>query len=107
MEDKNLWEILVPRFSNKGLEYEIDYHREWDKKVREIAGGVTILRTARGHWISPDGRVFAEEMIPVRVYCNEPAIDDIVQLTLEYYDQEAVFAYQVSSNVKLVHRKRA
>jgi len=107
MEEKNLWEILVPRCSNQGLEYELDYHREWDNRVREIAGGVTILRTARGQWTNPEGKVFAEEMIPVRIYCDEPSIDRVIQLTLDYYEQEAVLAYKVSSEVKLVHRKKS
>jgi len=106
MEDKNVWRIFVPRFSNQGLEYQIDYHREWDKRVRDIAGGVTILRTARGQWVNPEGAVFAEEMIPVEIYCDEPSIDSIIQLTMDYYDQEAIFAYKASFDVKLVHRKR-
>ena len=101
---KKLWEILVPRKSNEGVEFAVEYHQEWDKKVREIAGGVTILRTAKGQWINPEGRAFIEEMIPVRVYCLEGEIEKIIDYTLVYYDQEAVFAYEISSNVKVRHR---
>lgn len=100
-----LWEILVPRFSNEGIEYTIEYHREWDETVRDIAGGITILKTGKGHWINPEGKTFIEEMIPVRIYCSEENIETIMQHTLEYYYQEAVFAYEVSSNVKVLHRK--
>jgi hypothetical protein len=101
-----LWEILVPRCSNDGKEYDIEHHRVWDEKVRDIAGGITILRTARGQWFNPEKRLFVEEMIPVRIYCNEKSIDKIIDYTLQYYDQEAVLAYEVSSNVKIRHRKQ-
>jgi len=66
MKKKTLWELLVPRYSNGGKEYPVKYHQEWDEKVRVIAGGITILKTARGHWINSEGKVFIEEMIPVR-----------------------------------------
>ena len=102
---QKLWEILIPRYSNEVVEYSVEYHHSWDKYVREIAGGVTILRTAKGHWVNPEGRVFQEEMIPVRVYCSEEELDRIIDHTLEYYAQEAVFAYEVSSNVKVRTRK--
>ena len=101
---EQLWEILVPRCSNDGLEYELAYHRQWDDRVREIAGGLTILRTAKGHWVNPAGVTFVEEMIPVRIYCSEGNIEKIIDMTLDHYDQEAVLAYEISRNVKLVHR---
>ncbi|MGV8168483.1 MAG: hypothetical protein ACP5N3_00335 [Candidatus Nanoarchaeia archaeon] len=104
--DEELWEILVPRCSNEGLEYNLDYHHKWDEQVRGLAGGVTILRTAKGHWVNPQGQVFVEEMIPVRIYCNRETIDRIQDMTLEYYNQEAVFAYRVSSEVIVKHRNR-
>jgi len=105
MTGKKLWEILVPRYSNDGIEYSIEYHQSWDKKVREIAGGITILRSAKGHWVNSKGKVFIEEMFPVRIYCSEKDIEKISNYTLEYYEQEAVFAYLVSSNVKITQRK--
>ena len=39
MGDKILWEILVPEYSNEGTQYPLEHHREWDGRVREIAGG--------------------------------------------------------------------
>jgi hypothetical protein len=83
----------------------VDYHHKWDETVREISGGITVLRTAKGHWVSPVGKVFVEEMIPVRIYCSESQIEKIIDHTLKYYDQEAVLAYELSSNVKLRHRE--
>jgi len=99
-----LWEILVPKCDNSGNEFSLEYHQEWDRFVREESGGLTIMRSAQGQWISPDGQMFREKMIPVRIFCNEEGIDKIIQYTLEYYDQEAVLAYEISGNVKLRHR---
>ena len=99
-----LWEILVPRFSNEGLEYTLEHHKEWDNYVRQISNGITILRTAKGQWISPDGQLCAEEMIPVRIFCKDSDIEQIVDHTILYYDQEAVFSYEISSNVILRYR---
>ena len=53
----------------------------------------------------PDEILFIDKMIPVRIYCTEFEIDKIIQLTLNHYDQEAVLAYEISSNVKLIKRK--
>ena len=98
---KTLWEVLVPRFSNEKKEFSVEHHRQWDEKVRVIAGGVTILRTAKGHWVNPEGKAFVEEMIPVRVYCTEEQVENIMDYTLVHYSQKAVFAYEVSTRVKI------
>ena len=86
------------------MNIQLDHHKEWDAMVREIGGGLTILRTAKGEWLNDEGRLFFDRMIPVRIYCSEPDIDRIIELTSSHYHQEAVLAYQVSTNVKLVHR---
>ncbi len=104
-QDKTLWEILVPANSNDGLEFNLDYHKQWDEQVRNISGGLTILKSAKGQWLDPDGELFFDKMIPVRIYCSEPDIDAIIGLTMKHYSQKAVLAYQVSSYVKLVHDK--
>ena len=106
MKEKNklLWEILVPKFSNDKRRYSISYHKEWDRKVQKISGGLTILRTAKGRWINPDKKLFSEEMIPVRVFCPEKEIDKIMKFTLEHYNQEEVFCYLVSEKVKILKR---
>lgn len=101
---KALWEILVPEESNDGIAYPVEYHREWDEKVRNVAGGLTILRTAKGQWVSPDGKLFKEMMIPVRIACTEDEIEKIMDLTIEHYDQEQVMAIKVADQVKF--RKR-
>jgi hypothetical protein len=98
-----LWEILVPTQNNLGKPYRTRYHRVWDSKVRAISGGLTILPVVKGQWLDPNGVLFAERMIPVRIIATENQIDKIIQLTLKYYQQIAVLAYKISSDVKLIY----
>src|SRR3989338_2226118 len=106
MQNKSLWEIFVPAHSNDGKEYPMEHHYSWDAKVRGISGGLTILKTAKGQWTSPDGKIFFDKMIPVRIFCTEEEIDKIIQLSIDHYGQEAVLAYEVSDNVKFVYKNK-
>jgi hypothetical protein len=103
---KLLFEILVPNIWNDGRTISLDHHHEWDRKVRDICGGLTIFKKTKGYWVNPnDHAVFREEMIPVRVACTYTELDTILKLTLEHYaDQKAVFAYLVSDEVIVVSR---
>ncbi|HIH11374.1 TPA: hypothetical protein HA241_04245 [Candidatus Woesearchaeota archaeon] len=96
-----LWEILVPTHFSDGKMIPVIFHKKWDEKVRSITGGLTILKPAKGQWISPDGILFVEKMIPVRLICTRPEIVKIINLTLDYYHQRAVLAYALSSEVIL------
>ncbi len=101
----NMWEILVPTVRNSGKPYRTRYHRVWDKKVREISGGLTIMSPVKGQWVNPDGILFAERMIPCRVIATEEQIDKIIKMTMDHYDdQEAILCVRVSDFVKLVYR---
>lgn len=102
---KYLWEILVPYHDNNGNKFDLAYHRQWDDKVRSIAGGLTIFKTSKGQWVSEDNEQFNDRMIPVRIYCSESQIDEIIEFTLEHYDQKAVLCYTISDFVKLVSRQ--
>jgi hypothetical protein len=45
--EKALWEILVPTEKRDGTGfYRTRYHKVWDTKIRELAGGLTILSPA-------------------------------------------------------------
>lgn len=101
---KGLWEILVPTIFNDGKPIRTRYHRVWDTKVREISGGLTILTPAKGQWISKDGELYKERMIPVRILCTREEIEKIVDLTMVYYDQKAILAYKISDEYILKHR---
>ena len=100
----DMWEILVPTISNEGKPYRTRYHRVWDRKVREISGGLTVMLPAKGQWVSPSGHIHLERMIPVRIIANRDQMEEIIVLTMKYYDQEAVLAYKLSNEVLLVHR---
>ena len=102
-----MWEILVP--TEKRLEpgkfYTTKYHKVWDKKVRDISGGLTIMQPAKGQWVSPCGTTFIERMIPVRIIATRAQIDAIIDMTMEYYDQLAILCYKISDEVILKHKK--
>lgn len=96
-----LWEILVPTVRNDGRPIRTRFHRVWDAKVREITGGLTILTPVKGQWVSNDGELFSERMIPVRIACSREEIESIIDMTLSYYSQKAVLAYCISERVVL------
>jgi hypothetical protein len=93
-----LWEVLVPKADNDGNEYSLNYHRTWDTIVREMCGGLTIMRSAKGVWV--DGSdVYEERMIPVRITCDRETLMEILKATKTYYRQIAIFACKVSEEV--------
>lgn len=123
MSTTSLWEILVPTERPPGLTvdkgvdvlknpnltpakqyFSTRYHRVWDEKVRKITGGLTIMTPARGQWVAPDGELFAERMIPVRIVATREQIEKIIDMTLKYYGQEAVLCYKLSDEVILKYR---
>lgn len=100
-----LWEVLVPTVRNSGKPFRTRHHRVWDLRVRRITGGLTILQPARGQWVSPQGTLFQERMIPVRIAATRKQIDQVIKITMQHYDQLAVMAYKVSDEVLIVHRE--
>jgi hypothetical protein len=98
MPMNELWEILVPKADNLGKEFDISYHRKWDSIVREMSGGLTVMRSAKGVW-EDKGKLYEERMIPVRIACTEEQILSIMNLTKNYYDQIKVMAYRISEKV--------
>lgn len=103
-ETKSMWEILVPTQLNCGKPIRTRQHREWDSRVRRISGGLTVLSPAKGQWISNDGDLYKERMIPVRIVCSREEIEKIIDITMAFYDQLAVLAYKVSDEVILRHK---
>lgn len=126
----SLWEILVPTERRVPPEIPLDlliaardgclrsthrlekwkfystrYHKVWDAKVRAISGGLTIMSPVKGQWTSNDGDLFKERMIPVRIIATREQIDQVIDLTLEYYDQLAVLCYKLSDEVILKHKE--
>ena len=101
---KELWEILVPASNNKDQKFSYEHHKEWDAFVKKLTGGVTITKTAKGEWVSPTGKLYVDRMIPCRIVCTEEQISEIIDFTIDHYNQEAVLAYRISVNVILRHR---
>lgn len=95
-----LWEILVPVTDNFGIPFEVKHHQLWDGEIRNRTGGLTILRSAKGHWFDKDDNVFVkEEMIPVRIVCNEKDMESIANYTAAFYQQKAIMYYRISDCV--------
>lgn len=103
---KNLYEILVPCIKD-GKPIRTRYHKIWDKKVREISSGLTILKPVLGQWISNDGELYVERNIPVRIMCTEEEMNKIVEFTGYYYNQKAIMFYKISSEVYIREFKNA
>lgn len=101
---KEVWEILVPCTKPDGSPNRTRFHRVWDEKVRMITGGLTICAPTKGQWVSPEGVIFTERMIPVRIVCTRDQIERIIDMTLKYYEQEAILAFKISSEVILKTR---
>ncbi len=102
--NKELWEILVPASNNKDQKFTYEHHKKWDTFVKEVTGGVTVMKTAKGEWVSPTGKLYVDRMIPCRIVCNEEQISEIIDFTIEHYNQEAILAYKISNNVILRHK---
>lgn len=94
-----LWEILVPTIRNDGRPIRTRFHRVWDEKIRDISGGLTIMTPVHGQWISEDNTLYKERMIPVRIACNREQIETIIDFTKKYYEQLAIMAYKISTEV--------
>lgn len=96
-DTKYLWEILVPCNWNDGRPVRTRHHKEWDKIVRKISAGLTILKPARGQWLSQNNELFEDRMIPVRFISTEKEAKYIANKTIEHYKQLAVLYYKISS----------
>lgn len=94
-----MWVILVPHSDNSGKKFPIEWHWQWDEFVKEITGGLTIHRVAKGEWINPEGELYKDKMIPVHISCTEPEIERIADFTNIHYNQEAVTYYAISDYV--------
>lgn len=78
-------------------------HKVWDAKVRAISGGLTILHPAKGQWLSLDGELCEERMIPCRIMCSDEQIHKIIDITAKFYEQKAVFFYKISDFACIIH----
>lgn len=102
---KKLYEILVPTiYGDTKKPIRTRHHKNWDAYVRKISGSLTLLMPGKGQWIFED-ELHEERVIPVRIFCTEGEIKQIVQFTLEHYRQIAVMYYLVSNDCHIVYKK--
>ncbi len=95
---KYLWEVLVPYGDGK-KKFPLSYHQKWDEKVKCVSSGLTIIGVQKGKWVSKTGSTYNEKMIAVRIAATDKEIEEIVDFTLDHYNQKAVFYYKVSEEV--------
>lgn len=100
---QQLWEILVPCNWNSGRPIRTRHHQEWDRRVLELTGGLTILKPGHGQWTSPEGQLFHDRMIPVRLMCDHGVMYRIAHMTIGHYEQEAVMYHMVSERCTILH----
>lgn len=102
---KKLFQVVVPtRYGDTLKPISTKHHKNWDKYVRSISNGLTILSPAKGQWIHEQS-LFEERVIPVLIMCTEKEINNIVQFTLRHYRQKAVMYFVVSSDCRLEYAK--
>lgn len=96
-----LWEILVPTVHNNGTPFRLQKdHKPWDKKVRDISGGLTIMKPAVGEWVDPHtGDIYRDRTIPVRFVATRTQMLDIVDMTCIHYEQLAILCYRIADEV--------
>jgi hypothetical protein len=94
-DEKQLYEILVPCNWNDGAPVRTKHHKEWDKRVRKIAEGLTILKPGKGTWVH-QGEIHEDRVIPVRVHATQRQMERIANITIQHYEQEAVMYYPVA-----------
>jgi hypothetical protein len=101
---KNLYEILVPCQKNNGKWFNKSHHKKFDKYVRRLSGGLTVLTPAKGQWVYKN-ELYEERVIPVRVCCTEADLRKIQKFALTHYKQRAIMAYRLSSDVLILERE--
>lgn len=96
-----LFEILIPCQTNDNQPIDDFTHKVWDAMVREITGGLTIMPTVKGQWVSPSDKLLAEKMIPVRIATTYLQMEKIADITAKFYEQRAVMFYLVGECVTI------
>lgn len=99
-----MYEVLVPTIMNK-KPVRTRHHKNWDKYVRNISKGLTILKPAKGQWLENESNeLYEERVIPVRVACTRQQLEQILEFTIGHYNQIAVMAYKISNEVIMKYR---
>ena len=102
---KKLFEILVPTIYGDTIKpIRTRHHKNWDKYVREISLGLTLMTPAKGQWIY-ENNLFEERVIPVRIFCTDEEMEKIITFSFKHYRQKAIMYYVISNECKVVYNK--
>lgn len=97
-----VYRILVPTVSNEGKPFRKRHHIQWDKKVLEITGGLTInAPTIVEKWLDTEKKLYTDRNIPVDIICNAEEINVIREFTKKHYNQKAVCYYKISDEYRI------
>lgn len=97
-----MWEIFVPTvFEDTKKPVRTKHHKQWDAYVRKATDGLTILKPAKGQWVS-EGKLYEDRVIPVRIACTPKDIYDIAKFTKTHYRQLLVMYHKVSDFVVMI-----
>lgn len=96
---------MVPCNYNDGRPVRTKHHREWDRQVRKITSGLTILPPSKGQWVDEsDGKLYVDRMIPVNLIATEEDMEAIAKITMRHYDQLAVMFFKLSDHAIIRYR---
>lgn len=72
----NVFTIDLPVTDNDGAALTIELaHVQRD--ILRITGGLT-ENSGRGQWLDDDGKLYVDEVLTVRTYCNDAQLADLV-----------------------------
>lgn len=100
----NLYEILIPTIMNS-KPVRTKHHKNWDLFVQGLAGGLTLLKPISGKWLCPEGQLYEERVIPVRVACTPKQLEQILKFTIRHYVQKVIMTYKLSEEVIFYEEK--
>lgn len=95
---KNLYEILVPAYSNEGKKFSVLAWANWEGFLVSRSGGFTKLSEVSGVWVDED-KVYKDTNIPYRALLTRPDYIEALKYAKETFNQKAIFSYEVSEKV--------
>lgn len=100
---KSLYRILIPTlYEDTRTPVRIKHHREFDKQVLKIAGGMTIfVPTIKGLWTDKE-KVYVDRTVPVDIYCTKKQIERIAKFAKQHYRQLSIMYFEITDKVYFV-----
>lgn len=93
-----LYEILIPIKSNDGKKFTVKHNQQFLDYVINLVGGHSVWPIIEGAW-KDNGKVYKENMRPIRITTNSETIKQIAIKAREHYRQNCIMYYLVSNDV--------